>query len=85
MRKLLLTISLLMPAAVAVAQDAPPALDSEQGAGSSATMSQLLTQGFQIRAAVPNGSRFIVFLQKDQSAYACDFATVANSRCGSLN
>ncbi|MDI7864357.1 hypothetical protein MRS76_20680 [Rhizobiaceae bacterium n13] len=85
MRKLLLTMLLLVPAAVAVAQEAAPTLQSEEGPPASATMSQLLARGYEIRASAPNGSRFIVFLQKDQSAYACDFANVANSRCGSLN
>ena len=39
-------------------------------------MGRLLSQGYEIRAAVPNGTRYIVFLQKDQSAYACEFVTL---------
>ena len=52
---------------------------------SSATMKELLDQGFEIKAAVPNGSKFVVFMQKDQSAYACEFVSVTQTRCGAIN
>ncbi|MCV9965624.1 hypothetical protein OIU34_27480 [Pararhizobium sp. BT-229] len=58
-----------------------PAMSSSSGSG----MSRLLSQGYEIRAAVPNGTRYIVFLQKDQSAYACEFVSLTSSRCGSIN
>ncbi|MDK1376225.1 MULTISPECIES: hypothetical protein [unclassified Sinorhizobium] len=51
----------------------------------SGSMSALLSKGYEIKAAVVNGTRYIVFLQKDQSAYACEFVSVAKSRCGSIN
>ena len=50
-----------------------------------ATMADLLGKGYQIRAAVPNGGKFIVFMQKDQSAYACEFQSLTGARCGSIN
>lgn len=49
------------------------------------TMADLLSRGYQIKAAVPNGGKFVVFMQKDQSAYACEFSSLTNTRCGSLN
>ena len=49
------------------------------------TMPALLSRGYEIKAAVANGTRYIVFLQKDQSAYACEFVSVTKSRCGSIN
>ena len=57
---------------------------STTGSGD-ATMAQLIAEGFEIRAAVPNGSKIIVFMQKDQSAYACEFVSLTNSRCGTIN
>lgn len=54
-------------------------------AGGSSTIRQLLAQGYEIRSSVPNGSKFLVFMQKDKSAYACEFVTVTRSRCESLN
>ncbi|WP_018239394.1 hypothetical protein [Ensifer sp. BR816] len=49
------------------------------------SMAGLLSKGYEIKAAVANGTRYIVFLQKDQSAYACEFVTLTKSRCGSIN
>jgi len=53
--------------------------------GGSSTIKQLLSSGYEIKASVPNGSKFIVFMQKDKAAYACEFVTVARSRCETLN
>lgn len=53
--------------------------------GAESTMGELLSQGYTIRAAVPNGGKFIVFMQKDQSAYACEFESLTGARCGSIN
>ncbi len=85
MRMALALVGLLL-AAPASAQETEstsdqPALSSSSGTG----MSKLLSQGYEIRAAVPNGKRYIVFLQKDQSAYACEFVSLTSSRCGSIN
>ncbi|NLS03186.1 hypothetical protein HGP14_07350 [Rhizobium sp. P32RR-XVIII] len=49
------------------------------------SMSVLLSQGYEIKAAVPNGNKFVVFMQKDQSAYACEMQSLTASRCGTLN
>ncbi|ASY62389.1 putative SIGNAL PEPTIDE protein [Sinorhizobium sojae CCBAU 05684] len=49
------------------------------------SMAALLEKGYEIKAAVANGTRYIVFLQKDQSAYACEFVSLTRSRCGSIN
>jgi hypothetical protein len=77
---------LLFAAGPAVAQETAsdtgdPSLGSSSGSG----LGKLLSQGYEIRAAVPNGTRYIVFLQKDQSAYACEFVSLTKSRCGSIN
>ncbi len=58
---------------------------SSQSSGGSSTVRELLTMGYEIKTSVPNGSKFIVFMQKDKAAYACEFVTVARSRCESLN
>ncbi|MCO6186104.1 hypothetical protein [Rhizobium sp. L1K21] len=49
------------------------------------TMKQLLDDGYEIKAAVPNGSKFVVFMQKDQSAFACEFVNLTQTRCGAIN
>ena len=54
-------------------------------AATQATMADLLGKGYEIKAAVPNGGKFIVFMQKDQSAYACEFQSLTGTRCGSIN
>ena len=50
-----------------------------------ASMGELLSKGYEIKAAVPNGGKFVVFLQKDQSAYACEMKSLTSSQCGALN
>ncbi|MCL6706680.1 hypothetical protein M8R20_06680 [Pseudomonas sp. R2.Fl] len=80
MRLATLTIAACLAASAALAQ-------SEGGSSlsTSATMADLLADGYEIKAAAPNGSKFVVFLQKDKSAYACEFASVTNSRCRTIN
>jgi hypothetical protein len=51
----------------------------------STTMKELLAQGYEIKTAVPNGSKFVVFMQKDQSAYACEFVSLTDTKCGAIN
>ncbi|HEX8045323.1 hypothetical protein [Rhizobium sp.] len=53
--------------------------------GKESTMADLVSQGYEIKAAVPNGGKFVVFMQKDQSAYACEFLSLTDTRCGSIN
>ncbi|WP_426229994.1 hypothetical protein [Pararhizobium sp. DWP3-4] len=87
MRGMALTVlASTLAAAPAFAQETAPKSDEPAMSGSSGSgMGRLLSQGYEIRAAVPNGTRYIVFLQKDQSAYACEFVTLTTSRCGSIN
>jgi hypothetical protein len=55
-------------------------------ADAQSTMADLVSRGYEIKAAVPNGSgKFIVFMQKDKSAYACEFSSLTGARCGSIN
>jgi hypothetical protein len=53
--------------------------------GGSTSMASLLSQGYEIRTSVQNGTKTIVFLQKDKTAYACEFVSLTRSRCGSIN
>ncbi|WP_435532389.1 hypothetical protein [Rhizobium aquaticum] len=49
------------------------------------TMKDLLKQGYEIKSAIPNGEKFVIFMQKEQSAYACEFVSVTNTKCGAIN
>ena len=71
--------------ASALAQTATDEGGISLSSGGSSTIKQLLSSGYEIKASVPNGSTFIVFMQKDKAAYACEFVTVARSRCETLN
>jgi hypothetical protein len=76
----------MLAAAPAFAQEtAADVGDPAMGNASGSGIGKLLSQGYEIRAAVPNGTRYIVFMQKDQSAYACEFVSLTKSRCGSIN
>lgn len=74
----------LSAASLAFAQRAEPDVAAVSSGGRS-NIKSLLASGYEIKSSVPNGKKFIVFMQKDKSAYACEFATVAQSRCESLN
>ena len=50
-----------------------------------ASMGQLISEGYEIKAAVPNGKSFVVFLQKDSTGYACQMATLSRSVCGKID
>ncbi|MFD1744002.1 hypothetical protein ACFSE1_00865 [Rhizobium helianthi] len=50
-----------------------------------ATMAELLSREYEIKSAVPNGSKLIVFMQKGKSGYACEFVNVTRTRCASIN
>ncbi len=80
----------LLSASGALAQEAGgfgPKLGQDEVAppASKASMGELLSKGYEIKAAVPNGGMFVVFLQKDQSAYACEMKSLTTSQCGALN
>jgi hypothetical protein len=62
-----------------------PAGGSSAMPGAQSTMADLVSRGYEIKAAVPNGGKFVVFMQKDKSAYACEFSSLTDTRCGSLN
>ncbi|MBB4066681.1 hypothetical protein [Gellertiella hungarica] len=90
------TIGLCLLAAPAFAQTAGSsdgAVPDDQASGGStatpgqvATMSELVQDGYEIKAAVPSGTdKLIIFMQNDKSAYACEFTNLANTRCGSIN
>lgn len=83
MIRTLLTIAAMLFAANVQAQGT--ALSSSGNSSSSVSMAELIQQGYEIKTAVSNGSKLIVFMQKDNSAYACEFASLTNSRCGSIN
>jgi hypothetical protein len=90
MQVLPLAVAVLFLATGACAQEAGglgPKLGQKEVTPPSAqsSMGELLSQGYQIKAAVPNGSKFVVFMQKDQSAYACEMQSLTASRCGTLN
>ena len=70
----------LIPA-MAVAQDT----STEPTLTSGASMGQLIAQGYEIKAAVPNGKSFVVFLQKDSTGYACQMTTLSRAVCGKIN
>jgi len=66
------------------AANAQSSAPSSGGAGSGATIGALVADGYEIRAAVPNGAKYVVFLQKEKKAYACEFVTLSSSRCGEI-
>ncbi|HSX73143.1 MAG TPA: hypothetical protein VLG73_02990 [Shinella sp.] len=75
----LATLILLASAAAANAQQ-----DVAVGA-SGATIGALASQGYEIKAAAQNGSRYVVFMQKDTSAYACEFVNTTQTQCRQIN
>lgn len=58
---------------------------ADSARGSDANMADLLSKDYEIKSAVPNGSKLIVFMQKGKSGYACEFVNVAKTRCASIN
>ena len=72
-------VLLSLIAAPALAQEDQPAMTS------GASMGQLISEGYEIKAAVPNGKTFVVFLQKDSTGYACQMATLSRSVCGKID
>lgn len=66
-------------AAPAFAQEDQPTTTS------GASMGQLISEGYEIKAAVPNGKSFVVFLQKDSTGYACQVSTLSRSQCGKID
>lgn len=80
MRHLSITLVALAASTASVyAQNADPTGTS--GAAAS-TMAKLLADGYEIKGTAQASSRYIVFMQKEKSAYACQFVTVTTTRCG---
>lgn len=80
MMRMLLTIAVILCAAAVQAQES-----SVSSSSATSSMGELIKQGYEIKSTVSNGSKLIVFLQKDNSAYACEFTSLTSSRCGSIN
>lgn len=80
MMRMLLTIAAILCAAAVQAQESGVSSSS-----ATSSMGELIKQGYEIKSTVSNGSKLIVFLQKDNSAYACEFTSLTSSRCGSIN
>ena len=80
MRTAALALLLTAIAPAAFAQEDQPSMTT-----SGVSMGQLLSEGFEIKAAVPNGKSFVVFLQKDSTGYACEMAALSRSVCGKIN
>jgi hypothetical protein len=72
--------ALLLTAAAANAQQG-----EVQVGASGASMGDLVKQGYEIKAAAPNGSRYVVFMQNDKSAYACEFVNTTQTQCRQIN
>jgi hypothetical protein len=75
-----LAAALAMISGAAFAQDTSEAVTSADGS----SMGTLISEGYEIKAAVPNGKRFVVFLQKDNEGYACEMANLTSSQCGKI-
>ncbi|MBB1247645.1 MULTISPECIES: hypothetical protein [unclassified Rhizobium] len=82
MIRLLSSLLLASAAAPVLAAEAGIVADSD---GAKTQIGQLIADGYEIKAAVPNGKRFVVFLQKDSTAYACEMSSLTQSQCGQIN
>jgi len=80
MLKTLAAMLICLGAAQAVAQE-----NSVVSSRETVSMAKLIQDGYEIKSSSWTGSKLFVFLQKDNSAYACEFANVTNTRCGSIN
>lgn len=74
---------IVLAAAAVQAQTLDGAINTTRDAD--ATMAELLSRDYEIKSAVPNGSKLIVFMQKGKSGYACEFVNVTRTRCASIN
>jgi hypothetical protein len=79
MLRIALALMIGMLSSAALAQETDPSMNS------GASMGQLIAQGYEIKAAVPNGKSFVVFLQKDSTGYACQMTTLSRAVCGKIN
>ena len=84
MRSVLLAMALLAGATGAATAQQSQLAPAPSGGGSGDSVGKLVADGYEIRAAVPNGAKYVVFLQKEKKAYACEFVTLSTSRCGEI-
>lgn len=82
MFRLLSALVVLASAGAASAAEGDIVANSD---GAKTEIGKLIADGYEIKAAVPNGKRFVVFLQKDSTAYACEMSSLAKSQCGQIN
>lgn len=75
---------LFVAAALLVSMSAAALAQSAVSGSSGPSVAALVADGYEIKAAVPNGAKYVVFLQKDRKAYACEFVTLTASRCGEI-
>lgn len=80
MLKTLAALLICLGATQAVAQE-----NSSVSSRETVSMAKLIRDGYEIKSSSWTGSKLFVFLQKDNSAYACEFGNVTNTRCGSIN
>jgi len=80
MLKILAAMLICLGATQAVAQE-----QADVSSRETVSMAKLIRDGYEIKSSSWTGSKLFVFLQKDKSAYACEFANVTNTRCGSIN
>jgi hypothetical protein len=80
MLRMALVATLICVSGAAFAQDTTDQTVSVEGS----SMGTLISEGFEIKAAVQNGKRFVVFLQKDNEGYACEMAGLSTSQCGKI-
>jgi hypothetical protein len=73
------------PAAFAQLATQTPDVSETTVSGGAKSMKELLASGYEIKSSTPNGTKFIVFMQKEKSAYACEFVSLTRSRCGAIN
>ncbi len=77
-----LSFALAVLAASAAAALAQETDASPQAGTTQSTMARLLADGYEIKGTAQASSRYIVFMQKEKTAYACQFVTVTTTRCG---
>ncbi len=75
---------LVVAAALLVSMSAAALAQSAVSGSSGPSVAALVADGYEIKAAVPTGAKYVVFLQKDRKAYACEFVTLTASRCGEI-
>lgn len=84
MRSGLFAMALIAGATGAATAQQSQLAPSSGDSGSGSSVGKLIEQGYEIKAAVPNGSKYVVFLQREKKAYACEFVTLSSSRCGEI-